>query len=75
MMAENITIPAIHDDDLKSILVKHNLYERVMSGMVRCYLSEDIITWENIYALQEISGELKLICDNPECIDKLNNEE
>lgn len=71
-MGENINIPAIHDDDLMSLLVKHGLYEKILRGEVRCSMSDDIITWENIYGIFEVDGEIKLVCDNIECVDKLN---
>lgn len=42
-MEKDITIPAIHDDDLKVILVQYGLYDKVMAGMIRCYISGDIV--------------------------------
>ena len=71
-MAENINIPAIHDDDLKLLLIRHGLYEKILRGEVRCHISDEIITWENIYGIFESNGEIKLVCDNVDCIDKLN---
>jgi hypothetical protein len=72
-MNDSVNIPAIHDDDLKSLLIKHGLYDRVIQGKILCYISNEVITWDNIYGLLEVNGELKLVCDNSECIDKLNN--
>ncbi|HTK21696.1 MAG TPA: hypothetical protein VL442_19400 [Mucilaginibacter sp.] len=70
-MGENINIPAIHDDDLKSLLIKHDLYDKILRGEVRCSMNGETITWENIYGIFEENGKIKLVCDNIECIDKL----
>ncbi|TWI96816.1 hypothetical protein JN11_03929 [Mucilaginibacter frigoritolerans] len=71
-MAENINIPAIHDDDLKLLLIKHGLYEKILKGKVYCYMSDEVITWDNIYGIFEVNGEIKIVCDSVDCIDKLS---
>jgi hypothetical protein len=72
-MNDKINIPAIHDDDLKSILIKHGMYEKILKGEIHCYMSDEIITWDNIYGILEIKGEIKLVCDSSVCVEKLNN--
>lgn len=74
-MTENINIPAIHDDDLKKLLVKYNLLDRFENGQLTCCFCETAVTYDNLYGIQFIDNSLKLICDSTECNEKLREVE
>lgn len=70
-----LSIPAIHDDDLEKLLKQYGLFEKVKNGEIHCPICDTIISWENIYGLYFRDNQPHLVCDSPECIDKLNNQE
>lgn len=72
IMSEQIEIPAIHDDDLKTILEKHKMLTKIEKGEIKCMSCETPITWDNIYGLTFKDNELELVCDSIDCIEKLN---
>jgi len=73
-MPEKISIPAIHDDDLKVILGKYNLLEQIEHGKIKCKICNSIITWDNLYGMVFQNSNLQLVCDSIDCIENLNSE-
>lgn len=72
-MDDKINIPAIHDDDLKKILITYNLLEKMESKEIECYLCNETITWDNIYGIFLEKNLPKLVCSSVSCIEKINN--
>jgi hypothetical protein len=73
-MRQEIEIPAIHDKDLRNILDKFNLSEKIDKGEIKCALCNKPITWENLFAIKIVDGQVILFCDEPNCIEQLNSE-
>ncbi|HEY0030019.1 MAG TPA: hypothetical protein VGC65_04620 [Bacteroidia bacterium] len=71
-MKERLDIPAIHDDDLKTILKKYELLTKFESGEVKCCYCNISLTWDNIYGLILKNNIPQLICDSIECLEKSN---
>ena len=69
-MEKKIQIPAIHDKDLRLILDKFGLSERIDKGNEFCELCNKLITWENLFALKVVENGAIIFCDEPDCIDK-----
>ena len=67
-MKKNIDIPAIHDDDLEKVLKDLGLFSKIINGEINCLNCGDDITLENLGGLISINQEVKIICDNPECL-------
>jgi hypothetical protein len=72
-MYDKINIPAIHDDDLKAVLERYDLLEKVQSGEITCHLCNDTITWENIYGIFLEENTPKLVCSSANCVETINN--
>ena len=53
-MSEKIQIPAIHDKDLRKILDRFGASEKIDKGEIFCYNCNEMITWENLFALKVI---------------------
>jgi muramidase (phage lysozyme) len=73
-MADKITIPAIHDDDLEKLLASHHMLDKLKNGEINCIICDTKITWDNIYGLMIKDNQPKLICDSTDCLERLNNQ-
>lgn len=71
-MIENIEIPVIHDDDLRKVFAKLGIDEKIDNGFLFCPLSGTRITWDNIGAVIIKDGSVSVVCDLPECMEALN---
>jgi hypothetical protein len=72
-MEQKIQIPAIHDRDLRKILDKYLLSDKIDRGEIRCNLCNKPITWGNLYAIKVVNDSLIIFCDEPNCIEISNN--
>ena len=72
-MSEKIEIPAIHDDDLKSLLSKSGLDKGIDSGNVFCYVCGTSINWDNIWGLLINEGQINIVCGINDCIENMRN--
>jgi hypothetical protein len=70
-MKEKVNIPAIQDEDLRNLLVKHNLYDSFENGKLTCSICETVISYENLFGIQFNNSSLKLICDSSDCNEML----
>lgn len=68
-MKTRIDIPAIHDKDLKEILEKLGLFEKLEKGELLCINCDKVITMENLSALKVVGNEIVVFCDEIECIE------
>lgn len=74
-MKENVELPAIKDNELRIVLDKFNLSEKIDRGEILCASCEKIIQWENIGALLVNNATLVIYCDSPECIEIVSKEQ
>lgn len=70
-MKQKKEISAILDKDLRKILDKYDLSSKIDKGEINCFCCQEIITWDNIAAIKVIENNIVLICDNLDCIDKI----
>lgn len=63
-----INLNTVHDDDLISLLEKLGLKEKFNNGLLKCKFTGEIITFENLYSIFPESGDIKLVCNNPDAI-------
>ena len=61
------TINAIHEDDLKPILDKLGILEKISTHEAKCSICNKILTLDSISALYTINGEVKLVCEKNMC--------
>jgi hypothetical protein len=62
---------AVHDDDLDSVLTALGLRGPFAKGELHCKFCGAVITWDNLHSFFPDSGDIKLVCDRPECIKAL----
>lgn len=70
---EKETLKTLHEKDLEQYLQKLGVLEIVQSGAAKCKFCHDIIRVGNIHVLFPESGQVKFVCDKPQCIKELNN--
>ena len=58
----------VYDDDLIKLLVNLGLKDKLDNKELKCKFTGEIITFENLYSIFPESGDIKLVCDNPEAI-------
>ena len=68
-MKKKMEIPAVHDKDLRSILEKYNLAEKIDKHELRCARCKKEIRWDNISAFRVNGDILNLYCNDPGCIE------
>lgn len=62
-------IPTVHDKDLRSILEKYNLAEKIDKHELKCARCNKEIRWDNISAFRVNDDKLNLYCNDPGCIE------
>ena len=67
-MKKNVDIPAIHDNDLIDVLKDLGLYSELIDKNINCLNCGEVIQMNNLGGLISINKEVKIICDNPECL-------
>ena len=64
-----VELTAIHDVDLKKVLIKLGLYDKVVNGEVKCFVCGRPINWNNIGGVFKSKDDsLHLICNNMKCL-------
>jgi len=71
-MNKKINIPAVHDDDIRNILNRFDMAEKIDKGEVLCCNCTSKITWDNLSAFKIKDDSLICFCDNLECIESIN---
>ncbi len=61
-------LQAVHDDDLDGLLRDLGLLARFERGELTCKFSGDPVGRHNLHSFFPESGDVKFVCDKPECI-------
>lgn len=69
MNAIELEVPAIYEEDLQRILDKLGILQGVVQGKVKCFICDKKINLSNFGGVVKIKGNLKVICDDPICIE------
>jgi hypothetical protein len=64
---------AVHDDDLKKLVENLGLLKDLQDGKIKCKFCRDTITFDNLNTMFSESGAIKVICNKPECEEKLTS--
>lgn len=67
-------IPAVHDKDLRTILEKKGLADKIDNGELRCNKCNELLTWDNIAVMQVVKEQLIIFCDDPTCLESVINK-
>lgn len=73
MRQNRAIIKAVHDDNLEQFLRNLGIYENLITEKIKCKFCNEILTLDNLSSVFPDSGSIKLTCDQPGCINKLNN--
>ena len=65
---ETRALKAVHDDDLTHFLTSLGELDAFQRGERRCKFSNDVITFDNLYAIFAESGSIKYVCHKPACV-------
>ncbi|RSN72488.1 hypothetical protein [Candidatus Methanodesulfokora washburnensis] len=63
-----------HERELEKVLSKLNLTEKIEKGELKCSICGKIITKENFGGILGRNGNILVICDSIECIEKAGGE-
>lgn len=69
MSGKKVTIPAVHDLDLKDVLAKLNLLDKIEAGEILCAQCQNTITIKNLGGLAKKNDRLLLFCSQTDCLD------
>jgi hypothetical protein len=72
MKRDREKLKAISDDKLIVLLKNLGLYQDVIDGKIKCKFCGEKVTLDGISAIFPDSGSIKLACDKPACIARLN---
>ena len=72
MKKDKENIKAIHDDNLIELLTNLDLIDNLNASKLNCKFCKEVISLDNLSAIFPDSGSIKLSCDHPKCISKLN---
>lgn len=73
MKRDRERLQAISDDKLITLLKNIGLYQDLIDGKLKCKFCGGKVTIESISSIFPDSGSIKLACDTPTCIARLNN--
>jgi len=65
------TLNAIHERDIDSLLERLKMKDDFENGKIKCKFCSTIINKDIIYSLFPESGDIKFVCDNPECVTEM----
>jgi hypothetical protein len=65
------TLRAVHDDDLEAFLEALGIASDVRAGRMDCAFCKDTVTLANLHAVFPDGGDVKVVCDRPDCVKEL----
>lgn len=66
------TVNAVHEDHFESFLRKLGVFDGVMNGVKKCKFCSEVVEYEHISSVFAESGDIKFVCEKPECIAKFS---
>jgi hypothetical protein len=63
-------IHAIHDYDLENFLDSIDLLNSIKAKKIKCKFCKNIVTLDSLYSVFPDSGNISLVCNEDECIQK-----
>lgn len=70
---EKEDLKAVYENDLESYLKGLGVLDIVQEGRAKCKFSETVITLDNLHVIFPESRQIKFVCNNGFCIEKLNH--
>lgn len=68
---EKKKINLVHDSNLEELLRSLGILDDFKNGKKRCKFCKRVVNFSNLHSLFKESGDIKLVCNSPECIKEL----
>lgn len=65
-------VKAVLDNDLSEFLDSIGVLGDIKAGRMKCKFCDEVVTLENLHAIFPDSGNISVICSDPECVKALN---
>lgn len=66
-------VSVVHDDDLENFLEALGVLGKFQRGELLCKFCKTSITFENLHSVFPQSGDIKIVCDKPDCVRQLSD--
>lgn len=66
-------VSVVHDDDLENFLEALGILGKFQHGKLLCKFCKTSITFENLHSVFPQSGDIKIVCDKPDCVRQLSD--
>lgn len=66
------TVSAVHDYKFCAFLKQLDIYDDVMNGDKKCKFCREPVNVNNISSVFAESGDIKFVCDKPDCLSKFS---
>lgn len=70
---EDKKINFVLDDDLEGLLKKIGVFSDFKENKKKCKFCKEVVNMKNLHSIFKESGDIKFICDKPECVKELIN--
>jgi len=60
-------LTVVHDDELENLMKRLGVFDEFKKGKKRCKFCMQEANFENLNSLFPESGDIKFVCDKPEC--------
>lgn len=64
-------INLVYDDDLDGFFKKIGVLDDFKNNRKKCKFCRNVVNFDNLHSIFKESGDIKFICDKPECIKQL----
>lgn len=65
-------VNVVHDEDLEHFLDSLGILKKFKNGDLKCKFCRIPVTFENLHSLFPQSGQVKVVCDNRDCMMQLS---
>lgn len=71
---KRVPVPVIDNATLRSVLSEMQLLEQFEAGKAHCFICNRTMTWDNTYGVFLDGSELRFVCDDYRCFDRLREQ-
>ena len=68
-ITNKVTLTAVHDTDLKRVLIRLGLYKGILEGKYKCFVCGKVINLKNLGGIfKSKDGKIHIVCNDIKCI-------
>jgi hypothetical protein len=72
-MKNTIDIPSILDDDIHQIFKQNGILQDFNDNKLKCSICLSQVDWNNLGGIYSDNENIKIVCNEDDCLDKINN--